>query len=162
MAGTEPSASNPNPDWTVGALWSRDSNGIFYVEDVVRFRGSSLAVERAVLNTASHDGKGVRIEFEQEPGSSGKALVEIYARKLAGYIVHGSPSTGDKLTRAKPASSQAEAGNVVLIAGKWNDAWLKEHENFPSTGMHDDQVDTTSNAVNKLSQIQYSVIRSIG
>ena len=49
-------------------------------------------------------------------------------------------STGSKPTRAKPASAAAEAGNVCLLAGSWNKAFLDEVE----FGEHDDQIDALS------------------
>mgnify|MGYP003652281200 CR=1 FL=1 len=53
--------------------------------------------------------------------------------------------TGDKATRAKPASAQAEAGNVKLVRGAWNTPFLDEVCSFP-----DDQVDAFADALNEL------------
>ena len=62
------------------------------------------------------------------------------ARALDGFNVTFEPATGDKATRAKPISTQAEAGNVKIVRAPWNDDFIRELENFP-TGRHDDQVD---------------------
>jgi len=44
-----------------------------------------------------------------------------------------------------PLASQAEAGNVYLINGAWNEDFLDEIEIFPD-GNFDDQVDSSSGA----------------
>jgi hypothetical protein len=59
--------------------------------------------------------------------------------------VRFASATGDKETRAKPVSAQAEAGNVKLVRGLWNDEFLRVLENFPA-GRHDDEVDALSGA----------------
>lgn len=58
--------------------------------------------------------------------------------------------TGDKTTRASPASAQAGAGNIKVVRGPWNEAFFTELENFPSPKTHDDQVDALSGAFNSL------------
>jgi predicted phage terminase large subunit-like protein len=139
------------PDWTVGARWARTSDGLYFVEDVVRMRGRPFDVEQAVLKTAELDGKQVAIRIPQDPGSAGVHVAESYVRLLAGYDIEARPETGDKVTRAKPVSSQAERRNIKLVRGPWNAAWIAEHEAFPD-GDHDDQVDTSSGAVAALAQ----------
>jgi predicted phage terminase large subunit-like protein len=138
-----------DPDWTVGLRMSKASTGIYYVEDVVRFRGTPAKVEEAVRNTAAADGKDVRIGIEKDPGQAGVAEASYYVRALAGYSVHTFPVTKDKQTRVRPASAQAEGGNIKLVRGPWNDAFVRELENFPDAA-HDDQVDALSGAFNAL------------
>jgi|ERR1051326_8215815 hypothetical protein len=45
----------------------------------------------------------------------------------------------------EPISAQAEAGNVKIVRGLWNDEFLRVPENFPA-GKHDDEVDALSGA----------------
>ena len=71
------------------------------------------------------------------------------ASKLAGYNVRTKRVTGDKVTRAMPASAQAEAGNIQLVRARWNEAFLREAENFPGGGK-DDQIDTLSDCIEEL------------
>jgi len=85
----------------------------------------------------------------QDPGSGGKEAAEILLRELAGFIVRAETVTGDKVTRAGPFASQAEAENVKLVRGAWNEEYLAELHGFPEGG-HDDQVDASSGAFNKL------------
>jgi predicted phage terminase large subunit-like protein len=145
-------ASKPKPgkqpDWTVGLRMAL-AEGVFYVEDVVRDRWSASEVERTLKNIASQDGTDVTIRQPQDPGAAGKADAETKVRLLAGYSVVTKPITGDKATRARPASAQAEAGNVKLLRGPWNEAFLDEVCSFPNS-MFDDQVDAFADALNEL------------
>jgi predicted phage terminase large subunit-like protein len=135
-----------DPDWTAGAKMGVDAQGRYYLLDVVRTRTTPQGVERLIANTAALDGREVPIVIEEEPGSSGKAVVSYYQRMvLPQYAVRGIRMTGDKTTRAAPFASQAEAGNVLLVRGSWNTDWLDEAEMFP-LGDHDDQLDATVGA----------------
>lgn len=151
LAGTEPRPGHNDPDYTVGAKWGRTAAGVYYVLDVVRGQWSPKGVEDVIVQTAALDGPDVPIRIEQEPGSSGKAVIDRLVTLLDGYDVQGERSTGDKVTRAGPVSAQAQAGNVKLIRGAWNLAWLNEHCAFPNPRVHDDQVDTSSGAHGDLS-----------
>jgi predicted phage terminase large subunit-like protein len=102
------------------------------------------AVEKAMINTATQDGIGTVIGFMQDPGSAGVAEAQATATALDGFFVKFATASGDKETRCKPISAQAEAGNVKLVRGPWNDAFLRVLENFP--GKHDDEVDALSGA----------------
>lgn len=57
----------------------------------------------------------------------------------------------NKETRARPVSAQAEAGNIKLVREAWNEAFLRELENFPE-GALDDQVDGLSGAFKVLTE----------
>lgn len=146
LAATEPSSTYLDPDWTVGTLMLFDQ-GIAYVLDVKRARLSSEKVERLIAQTAYEDGHGVAIRMEQEPGSSGKALVDQYARYIVpGYDFQGVRVTGDKLTRAQPFKSAAANGNVRVVRAPWLTDWLDEFSSFPEACTHDDQVDSAVGA----------------
>ena len=150
LAATEPSSSNPNPDWTVGTLMLFDQ-GVAYVLDVKRARVKAEKVEQLISQTAYEDGKAVPIRMEQEPGSSGKALIDQYARYiLAGYDFGGMRSTGDKLTRARPFAAAVANGNVRILRGAWLTGWMDELSSFPEAADHDDQVDSATGAFTHL------------
>lgn len=146
MAATEPSASNPNPDWTVGTLMMFDG-GIAYVLDVRRARVRGEKVEQLIAQTAAEDGNAVAIRMEQEPGSSGKAIIDQYARYvLPGYDFGAMRATGDKVTRARPFAAAVANGNVRLVRSPWITGWLDEFSAFPEASEHDDQVDSAVGA----------------
>lgn len=148
-AATEPGASNPDPDWTVGLRLSKDADGIYYVEDVRRDRLRPAGVKRLIKTTTQADGTNCAVVLEQDPAQAGKVEADIYIRDLAGFDVHAIPPQGDKETRARPASAQAEGGNIKIVRAKWNKIFVDELENFPK-GKKDDQVDALSGAVNWL------------
>jgi predicted phage terminase large subunit-like protein len=149
LAATEADDIN-NPDWTVGMRMSRDDHGRFYIEHIERLRGSPEKVERSIMNCAASDTHAVTIRIPQDPGQAGKSQALYFTRLLAGYTVKTQRVTGDKVTRASPASSQAEAGNISLVRGAWNEAFLAEAENFPSAKSKDDQIDALSDCIDEL------------
>lgn len=147
FAATEPSASNRDPDWCVGALLASNDDGTVGILDIQRFRLSPSGVEARIKATAALDDEqygAVTQLLEQEPGSAGKSHVEHYKRHvLRGHAVRSERPTGDKVTRSLPASAAAENGLLWLLRGAWNDVFLMEAEQFPD-GSHDDQVDAVS------------------
>ena len=146
LAATEPHSGNPDPDWTVGTLMLFDQ-GIAYILDVRKIRARGDKVEQLIAQTAAEDGHRVSIRMEQEPGSSGKALIDQYARYIVpGYDLMGIRSSGDKLTRARPFAAAVANGNVRLVRGAWLTEWLDEFSSFPEAANHDDQVDSAVGA----------------
>lgn len=147
IAGTEERkgrGENQQPAATAGVLMAYwPEREAFVVLDVRRTRAKSAEVARYIKGTADLDGSKVRILEEQEPGSSGKAVIEGRAKLLAGYVYHGKPSTGSKVTRAAPLATQAEHGNLYIVQGSWLREYVEEFELFPD-GPFKDQVDATS------------------
>lgn len=144
-------ASQRKGDYTAGLLLGK-KDGRFYVLDLQHVRESPAGVEALVKQTAQVDGYEVEIRMEQEPGSSGLNTIDYYARKvLEGYDFKGVPSTGPKEVRAQPVSAASEAGNVILVRGPWNAAFLDEVTLFPN-GDHDDIVDVLSGGFTDLTR----------
>jgi len=145
-----PMRPGTDPDYTAGVRVDYGVDGLYYVVDVQRMRGTPGEVERLVNQTARMDGISTQIVIEQEPGASGVNTIHHYVtRILPDYTVRGQRSTGSKVERAGPVSSQAEAGNIRLYRGPWLGPFLDEVEAFPLGG-HDDQVDALSGAMMRL------------
>jgi predicted phage terminase large subunit-like protein len=141
-----------DPDWTVGAKVAFKA-GITYVCDIRRVREKPGVVERLIISTAETDGHSVAIYMEQEPGSSGVNVIDHYRRNvLPSHTFYGDKVTGPKTERARPLSSAAQGGNVKLVRGPWNAAFIDEAEVFPSPAFHDDQIDAVSGARSKLTR----------
>jgi len=131
--------------WTAGVLMGRAPGGEIVISDVVRIQGSPAKVERLIVNTASQDGVHVKGSIPQDPGQAGKAQVQYLIKQLQGYSYTASPESGDKETRAEPLAAQAEVGNVKLVKGDWNKAFIDEITTFP-VGKWKDQVDAATRA----------------
>lgn len=152
LAATEAKVGR-DPDWTVGCRMAA-KDGMFWIESIVRTRSRPKGVEDLIRQTAEMDGRAIPIHIEQEPGSSGVAVVDHYQRTvLPGWAVYASRTTGNKELRANPLSAAAEAGNVKLVRGPWNGPFLDEAEAFPH-GTHDDDIDAASGAHEKLTNNQ--------
>lgn len=145
LGATVRSADNPDPDSTSSTKIGRMPSGRYIVVDSTNDCLSPAGVERLIKNMASQDGKGCKISIPQDPGQAGKSQVANMKLALSGFNVRSSTETGDKITRFSPFSAQAEAGNVDVLRGAWNERWFSALENFP-TAKHDDDVDSTSRA----------------
>ncbi|MDP9590593.1 UNVERIFIED_ORG: putative phage terminase large subunit-like protein [Shinella zoogloeoides] len=148
LAGTPKTESN-DPDWTAGTLMGKTPDGRYFIADHRRDRLSPAGVERMIKNTADGDGRQVGISLPQDPGQAGKSQVATLTKMLAGFSVRSSPESGDKITRFSGFSAQAEAGNVFVLRGRWNEDWFTALESFPEA-THDDDADSTSRAFNAL------------
>lgn len=144
-AATEPNSSNPDPDYTAGVLIAYEDKR-FRLEDVRRFRLNPAERDKRIAQTASEDGKKVKVRFEKEGGASGKAQIQYWAEMLPGFDVKGIAPGTDKETRAGPFASAVGNGLVDIAFGSWVGPFLDELEAFPNDSLHDDQVDAATGA----------------
>jgi predicted phage terminase large subunit-like protein len=154
-AGTTEEES-ADPDWSAGVLMGK-AGRLYFVLDVVRGRWSPAARNTIMRQTTRADSKlypNYEVWTEQEPGSGGKESALTTIAELAGYDVHAETVTGSKVVRANPFAAQCEVGNVKLVEGTWNAAYLNEVCAFPN-GPHDDQVDASSGSFAKLAKRHY-------
>lgn len=151
-ASTVKDVMKPNPDWTVGekqaVRYIKNDEGAtvpqLIIADIRRGQWEAPERDRIILQTAKIDGPGVRIGIEAAGGY--KDTYTHIKSVLAGVsIVEPIYPATDKLVRASPLEPIFEAGNVLLVHGDWNQAFLDEIGDFPS-GAKDDQVDATSGA----------------
>ena len=149
FAATEEEGGN-DPDYTAGAKMALLANRQITILDMERDRVLAGDVEKMVESAALRDGRRVPVVIKQEPGSSGKTVVHYYKRRLIGYNVIGVPDTGSKEDRAGPLASQAQIGNVLLLKAAWNRAFLDEASQFPTKGVHDDQIDCAATGLQRL------------
>jgi predicted phage terminase large subunit-like protein len=161
--GWDTAATEDGGDYTVGTRMEEYSEihpsllkkqglepgGKFIITDVTRDQLSPAGVDKLMLATAQLDGKKCAQREEKEGGASGKAVIEARAKLLKGYDYQGVVLGTSKIIRSKPFRSQCEAGNVCLLRGPWNEAFLQELSEFP-TGENDDQVDSSSCSFNAL------------
>jgi predicted phage terminase large subunit-like protein len=147
-------------DWTAGVLLSKTREGLYFIEDIVRFQGRPREVEQTIRQTAILDLERygtvspytVSLFIEHDPAQAGKFEAEYYTTEFAAFGLQAIPPQGDKVTRARVCSVQAEAQNVKLIRGPWNEDFLIEAQDFPEG--HDDQIDGWSGAMRQVHAIE--------
>lgn len=137
-------------DYTVGVLLAY-KDGITYIEDVERGQWPASERNAKIKEVAELDRQSygrVPTYIEQPPGLA-KESTDTVIKLLQGFVVEGVPVQGDKIERAEPFAAQWQAGNVKVVRGLWNRAYLEEMRGFP-TGKNDDQVDGSSGGYNKI------------
>jgi predicted phage terminase large subunit-like protein len=141
LGATEDRSGDP----TVGALLGKTPDGRFVIADIQRDWLGPHERDHLIRSMTSQDGMAVKQSLPQDPGQAGKTQVKYLAGQLAGYPVHTSTESGDKVTRADPFAGQVNAGNVCMVRAAWNAELLEELRGFPAA-KHDDQVDALSRA----------------
>jgi predicted phage terminase large subunit-like protein len=151
LAATEPHDGNKDPDWTAGVKMGRSREGNVYITDCQHYRGSPSTNEKRIAATAQIDGTGVRIRMEQEPGASGKSMIDHYQRSVIfGFDFQGKPSLKKKILRWNPLSAMCEQGRVFLVKGAWNQDFIDELEGCKGEDEKNDQADAASGALEEL------------
>lgn len=141
--------------FTAGVKMCRLKDNTYIVMNVKRGQWSTNVREAIIKATARADHLvedniyRPDIWIEQEPGSGGKDSALATIRNLTGYTIDKECPTGDKAQRADPYSVQVNNGNVMLLAGAWNAAYIDELKFFPGS-TYKDQGDASSGAFNKL------------
>jgi predicted phage terminase large subunit-like protein len=134
-------------DWSVGTVWG--AKGLdFYLLDRVRGRFEVPDLRRRIVAVAN------RWEVDQtvvEDGDMGRAIVQDLRRSGHRRVILKTPKF-DKAARFLAQSARFESGQVhVPPAAPWFAEWLMELLAFPN-GRHDDQVDSTSQALEYLTR----------
>lgn len=152
MAGSEVTKTTKDPDYTAGVkMWGY--KGSLYIEDVEHFRLTSAKAQARIETVARRDTESCYIRMEQEPGSSGKGVIETYQSDvLPGFNFRGIKSTGSKEQRSDLLETKAENGQLFIIKAPWTDGFIEEMTLFPN-GPHDDRVDAASGAATALAAI---------
>lgn len=145
LAGTK----NKRSANTASVKVSRKGRNI-YVEHVLAFQGTPHEVDEKIVECAEVlDERHVDHDFPQDPGQAGVAQKSHIAGLLHGFRVFFSADSGSKEMRAQPLASQAQAGNVYIVEGPWNEDFLVELSVFPR-GAKKDRVDAFSRAYARL------------
>lgn len=144
-------ANSTDGDFTVGALLT-EHDGIIYLADVVRGQWTWKQRGDVMRQTAETDvlkWRDYQLWVEAQRGDSGGMVGDLMTREFAKFGMRLDRPNQEKSLRARPLQASIEAGNFRLLRGKWNTAYIDEMVSFPH-GEHDDQVDATSGAFNRL------------
>jgi predicted phage terminase large subunit-like protein len=138
-------STKTSADYTASIRGAFGDDGTLWLRDGIRGRWEWPTVRRLILNQLALE-PDVVVGVEQA-GFQLAAVQDLLADPAThGRTLKGVPVSRDKLERAQPWISRAEAGKVCLVRGPWVSEWLSEVEAFPQGG-HDDQVDATSGVV---------------
>lgn len=135
---------------TAGLKMGMDAGGAVWIPDLMHFHGRPAEVKNTIRTLAEQDGKTVTVGIEQDPGQAGVMEAQDHVKNLAGFKVVVNRVHESKGVRAKPLSAQAEAGNVKLVRGPWNEGFLQEAENFDGVRKPNDRIDAASGAYQML------------
>lgn len=144
-------ANSTDGDYTVGSLLT-ECDGIVYLADVVRGRWTWGKRNEVMRQTAELDRlkwHDYQLWCEAQRGDSGGQVADTMTREFARFALRMDRPNQEKSLRARPLQACIEAGNFRLVKGAWNSAYIDEMVSFPH-GEHDDQVDATSGAYNRL------------
>jgi len=150
-AGTDGSG-----DYSAGVLMAMTSDKHFYIEHVAREQMSSYRrnkkMARLIDADLERDGPTVKTYHEVEPGASGKEAAVNTVKELDGRAISPDPAGNkSKEVRAMALATACEARMVHLLRAEWNQKYIEELMMFPK-GVHDDQVDASAGAYNKLAR----------
>jgi predicted phage terminase large subunit-like protein len=140
-------------DYTVFQVWGRVKQDK-YLLDLIR---GHMGINEQLIAFKSLVSKWSKILGRVdakyiEDAANGAALVALMKKEISGIIA--VPAKGSKVARAEAIAPQAEAGNLWIpdpSLVSWVGDFIEEWCIFPN-GKNDDQVDTTSLTVSKLSE----------
>jgi len=134
-------------DWVVGQVWMRRGADAFLLAQV-RGRWDFVETRRQFLALSAQWPQALLKVVEDK--ANGPAVIASLRNKIPG-IVPEEPQ-GSKLARASAVAPLVEARNVWIPAASlapWSDGLIEEAAAFPH-GTHDDQVDATSQGLNRI------------
>lgn len=134
-------------DYVCGQVWGRWGMRA-YLLDQVHERLSFVETTKAARNLRAKWPQSTRTFVEDK--ANGPAVINALSRTVPGLIP--VEPDGSKYARASAIAPFAEAGQIFLPAPElapWVGDFVEEHAAFPN-GRHDDQVDTHTQAINRL------------
>ena len=136
-------STKTSADYTASIAGALDDDGNLYLRDMIRGQWEWPDTHRALIQAAISEGIPVGVE---EAGQQKGFIDELLRdRELQGISIEGIKPGADKLTRALPWISRAEAGKVFLVKGSWINEFLNECQSFTGHGdKRDDQIDGVS------------------
>jgi len=128
---------------TWGADWER-----YYLLSVFRRRLNYPELKRAVLEQArQHHANIILIE---DKASGTQLIQDLQFDGLCGVRPYEAPSGADKILRLYSQTAEFESGRVLLpCSAPWLEGYKRELTTFPGS-KYDDQVDSTTQALDDL------------
>jgi predicted phage terminase large subunit-like protein len=170
VAGSLPSDTYPNPDWTASVMMSKTKDGFYIIRHAERYRKLINGVLENIISTDGRDkdlGIQTRVYLPEDAGVAAKAATMFFVKTLVEEDVDAridkSGNTKSKLARMQPFLALAEAGFVKFVKGDWNDMLFDELESFVdgNRNQKDDQWDATATACKALMREQIMPVFSV-
>jgi predicted phage terminase large subunit-like protein len=160
LASSAITESNRDPDWTAGALVG-ESERMFYVVNVKRFREEPYKRDLRIRGTARTDGKDITVWFQRDPGQAGKSQIFTFQRDvLPEFLVEGDPKRTSKVIDWEFIAQKLEAGLVKIVKGPWNMEMETEFCELTRDDQHahDDMADAVSGALRVLAESEAAYV----
>lgn len=138
-------------DYVVGQIWGK-IGADKYLLDQVRAKMSFTETIQAIKSLTAKWPQASAKYIEDK--ANGPAVISALEREIPG-LIPVNPD-GGKVVRAQAVSADYEAGNVFLpdpTIAPWIHDYIEEFVKFPNDE-HDDQVDSSSQALNKLNDVK--------
>lgn len=138
-------------DYSVAIVAGLTQDGDIYIVEVHRGRWEYPDLRQKLINiNASWRGKGLRALYVEDK-ASGQSIIQDLRRE-SGMAVVPYKVVNDKVSRVNGITPLIQGGRVHLPKkARWLDDFVEECTAFPA-GLHDDQVDALSMAVDILSR----------
>jgi predicted phage terminase large subunit-like protein len=138
-------------DYSVCTTWGEAENGNYYLVDVWKNKVEFPELKRMVASKAAQQWGGLSVSaILVEDKASGQSLIQELRRETALSII-AIQVEADKITRAFAATPKIEAQRVFLPEGaSWVADYVASLGAFPNA-THDDDVDSTTQALSYLS-----------
>jgi len=137
-------------DYTVCTTWGKIKHTL-YLLHVYRKRIDYPTLKRAVVELARN--WQARVQIIEDKASGTQLIQDLVHEGTPGIKKYAPPPGQDKVMRMHSSSSSIENGFVYLPdKAEWLGEYLHEFRLFPK-GKHDDQVDSTSQALDWVRQV---------
>ncbi len=134
-------------DFSVCTTWGAIGEN-YYLLDVFRRRLNYPDLKRAVLEQARQ--YHADIVLIEDKASGTQLIQDLHFEGLCGLLPYEAPSGSDKILRLYAQTAEFESGRVLLPrSAAWRDAFVRELTTFPGS-KYDDQVDSTTQALDHL------------
>lgn len=133
-------------DFVAGGAWGEDKADKYLLTQRRDRLSFTATVDAIVAMSVAYPGTSAKYV---EDKANGAAVIDTLRKKIAGLIA--VEPEGGKISRANAVAPMVESGNVYLphpAIAPWVLDYIEEHAAFPS-GQYDDQVDQTTQILNK-------------
>lgn len=139
-----------NNDYVAIQVWGKRNNEYYLIDRLKERMDFPTTLMAIKVMKLKHTLNAIYIEDK----ANGSAIISMLKKSVQGVIAVNPD--GGKIARVNAVSPLIEAGNVYIPETEWTNDYINELVAFPN-GKHDDEVDSTTQALNKLRTINADV-----